>query len=219
MAEQRKSNPHAGHRERMRMRFEEDGFDNYRPHEVLEQVLFFVIPRANTNETAHALLEKFGTLENVLDASANELTEVPGIGRKAAEYLASLKENFAQSLLAEYRDKDSFDRFALAFLADLECSPSRPGRLYAVLMDELGNVMSVHSADAVMNDDGGIDCRKTAEEIARIAGSAVCRIVTADESLLDPEQASGLYRTVNGMGCRLEQILLTENGSLYLMVP
>lgn len=203
----------------MRQRFMEDGFDNYHPHEVLEQVLFFVIPRANTNETAHALLNRFGSVEGVLDASTDELEQVPGIGRKAAEYLASLKENFAQSVLAEYRDKDSFDGFALAFLADFVCSPAKPGRLCVVLSDELGNVMAVHTVDAVPNDDGGIDCRKTAERIAQISGSAVCRIVTSDDELIDPERAAVLFRTVNGMGCRLEQILLTENGSLYLLVP
>ena len=40
-----------------------------------------------------------------------------------------------------------------------------------------------------------------------------------DENLLPTESAEELYRTVNAMDCRLEQILLTENGDLYLIVP
>lgn len=79
-------NPHAGHRERIRQRFAEDGFESYQPHKVLEQVLFTVIPRVNTNETAHALLDRFGFVEGVLDAPVDELTKIPGIGKTAADH-------------------------------------------------------------------------------------------------------------------------------------
>ena len=45
---------HSGHRQRMRERFSARGFLGYQPHEVLEQFLFDVIPRGDTNETAHS---------------------------------------------------------------------------------------------------------------------------------------------------------------------
>ena len=42
---------HSGHRQRMRERFSVRGFLGYQPHEVLEQFLFDIIPRGDTNET------------------------------------------------------------------------------------------------------------------------------------------------------------------------
>lgn len=80
-------NPHAGHRQRMRQRFMEDGLEHFHEHETLEMLLFYIIPRGNTNETAHALLDRFGSLYGVVTATPEQLVEVEGIGEKAAVFL------------------------------------------------------------------------------------------------------------------------------------
>lgn len=51
---------HDGHRERLRARLEREGIDHFAPHEVLELILFYSVPRANTNPIAHRLMERFG---------------------------------------------------------------------------------------------------------------------------------------------------------------
>ena len=51
-----KDNPHAGHRERMRQRFQDTGLDGFAEHEILEMLLFYVVRRENTNTLAHKLL-------------------------------------------------------------------------------------------------------------------------------------------------------------------
>ena len=48
---------HDGHRERMKERFLEHGLDNFSDFEALEILLFYAVPRRNTNEMAHALME------------------------------------------------------------------------------------------------------------------------------------------------------------------
>ena len=53
---------HENHRERMKRRFLKEGLDNFEPHNVLELLLFYSIPQKDTNEIAHALIERFGTL-------------------------------------------------------------------------------------------------------------------------------------------------------------
>ena len=69
---------HSGHRERMRTRFMENlGYD-FADHELLDTLLFFSIPRVNTNETAHRLLDTFGSLENVFSADYKKLITVDG---------------------------------------------------------------------------------------------------------------------------------------------
>lgn len=81
------SNIHSGHRERLKNRFEREGLDSFAAHEVLELLLFNCIPRADTNPIAHNLLERFGSLPAVLEASKEELIKVPGVGGKSADFL------------------------------------------------------------------------------------------------------------------------------------
>lgn len=78
---------HDGHRERLKERFRKEGLDHFDDLQVLELLLFYCVPRRDTNEIAHHLLKRFGTLAQVLDASAKDLERVPGIGANAAVFL------------------------------------------------------------------------------------------------------------------------------------
>ena len=75
---------HDGHRERLRARFAEHGLDSFNELNALELLLCYAIPRRDTNEIAHRLLDAFGSLSGVFQASMQELTSVPGIGENAA---------------------------------------------------------------------------------------------------------------------------------------
>ncbi len=79
---------HSGHRGRMRRRFLETGLNGFQPHEVLELLLFYGIPRRDTNEIAHNLLSRFGSLHNVLTADPQDLMQEPYISENAAVLLA-----------------------------------------------------------------------------------------------------------------------------------
>ena len=85
-------NPHANHRQRMLDRAMANGFDNFADHELLEMMLFYSIPRVNTNPTAHALLERFSTVKDVMSASVDELCTVDGVGTKSAVMIGLLTE-------------------------------------------------------------------------------------------------------------------------------
>lgn len=80
-------NPHVDHRRRMKDRFSENGLDNFPDVNVLELLLFYSVSRKDTNPLAHALLERFGSLKAVLEASEDELCSVPGIGKESARLL------------------------------------------------------------------------------------------------------------------------------------
>ena len=86
--------PHSHHRERLRKRAREEGLSSFEPHEALELLLFYAIPRVNTNEIAHALLDRFGSFAAVLDADYSQLVEVPGMGENSATFLTLLPEFF-----------------------------------------------------------------------------------------------------------------------------
>ena len=83
---------HEGHRERMRQRFREEGPDGFADHELLEVLLYGVIPRGDTNEIAHRLLTEFGSFTNLLEADPHELGKTPGLGEKSALFFSMLHE-------------------------------------------------------------------------------------------------------------------------------
>ena len=89
---QKPKGEHDGHRERLRQRFLKEGLDGFAPHEVVEMILFYAIPRQNTNVLAHKLIDRFGSLSSLLDAPYAELLEVKGIGENAATLLKLLPE-------------------------------------------------------------------------------------------------------------------------------
>ncbi len=78
---------HDGHRQRLKDRFLQEGLDNFTEVQALELLLFYCIPRQDTNPIAHRLLQQFGTLAQVLEAPVEELEKVEGMGRNAAIYL------------------------------------------------------------------------------------------------------------------------------------
>ena len=78
---------HKGHRQRTKARFAEHGLDNFNDVNVLELLLMYALPRRDTNALAHALLERFGSLSGVLEASYAELKKTPGLGESASVLL------------------------------------------------------------------------------------------------------------------------------------
>ena len=78
---------HNGHRDRMRERFFAHGLETFNEIEALELLLFYAVPRKDTNPLAHALLDRFGSLDSVFSASEQELCELPGISKRAAALL------------------------------------------------------------------------------------------------------------------------------------
>lgn len=112
MAEQ--TNPHNHHRERLRLRAREEGLLRFSTHEVLELLLFYAIPRVNTNELAHRLLEEFGSLSAVLEADYDELRSIPGMGEISATFLTLLPQFFSAYARDKQGKKPQLDSFSKA---------------------------------------------------------------------------------------------------------
>ncbi len=84
-------NFHEGHRERVRKRILADPeLKSFSPHEVLEFLLFYAVPRKDTNELAHKLIHAFGSLSAVFDADIEDLIAFPGLPETAAYLIKSI---------------------------------------------------------------------------------------------------------------------------------
>ena len=85
---------HDGHRNRLKNRFLNEGLTNFEDHNVLELLLFYSIPRSDTNEIAHELLNKFGSLHGVFEAGMEDLMSINGISRHSAVLIKMIPELF-----------------------------------------------------------------------------------------------------------------------------
>ncbi len=119
----RAENPNAGHRERLRSRFEEGGAAALADYEFVELFLFRTIPRGDTKGTAKALLKRFGTFAGVLAASDEALRAVPGVGPqvvhdfrlvRAAVERAAREEVMEAEVLSSWEAVVRYCRIAMA---------------------------------------------------------------------------------------------------------
>lgn len=91
---------HQGHRQRLKERFWKEGLENFSDIHVLELLLFFAVPRRDTSPIAHELLETFGSLRGVLEASHEDLAAVKGMGENSAQLMALIPQLLKRYLLA-----------------------------------------------------------------------------------------------------------------------
>lgn len=87
-------NLHIGHRERLREQAVKQGIDHWPPHQVLEYLLFFGIPQKDTNEIAHRLINEYGSLIDVFNASFESLKKVKGLGNNVASLITFIPQLF-----------------------------------------------------------------------------------------------------------------------------
>ena len=92
---------HDGHREKMRRRFLHGGLDAFADHEALELLLYYAIPRKDTNAIAHRLMERYGSLSAVFSAPVEDLQRVEGVGESAAILLRLAPQLYRKARLSD----------------------------------------------------------------------------------------------------------------------
>ena len=103
---------HDAHRARMRQQLKTSGMDSLSDVQVLEVLLYYAIPRSDTNPIAHALLERFGSLDAVLEAPQAELQKIDGVGENAAQLIALIPQLERRHLLSRARQQTILDTTA-----------------------------------------------------------------------------------------------------------
>lgn len=83
---------HEGHRERLKKRFKNEGLSSFTDVQSLELLLFYALPRVDTNPLAHRLLERFGSLKGLFEADVADIAAVEGIGENSALLIRLLPE-------------------------------------------------------------------------------------------------------------------------------
>ncbi|MBR1737248.1 MAG: hypothetical protein IJ736_09575 [Firmicutes bacterium] len=108
MSDKEKINVHKGHRERVRERFIKEGnLDSFQDHELIEFLLFYAIKMRDTNDLAHRMIDRFGSLHELFNASPKELTEKCGVSENTA-VLISIIPHLCRRYLRSSWDRDNF---------------------------------------------------------------------------------------------------------------
>lgn len=91
-SESSKKNDHSGHRERCRKRLLSKGGAALSELDLIEMLLFYAVPRADTRKTAEEMLERFGSLEEILNSPKGDIAKIKGLGDSAEALFLLIRE-------------------------------------------------------------------------------------------------------------------------------
>ena len=106
---------HDGHRARLRKRFIDNGLDAFADHEILELILTYCLPRKDVNELGHIILNEFGSLSNVFDASYDELINIKGLSEHSAVLISMFPQLVTRYLESKSSHKQSLSNTKSVF--------------------------------------------------------------------------------------------------------
>lgn len=165
---------HDGHRERKRDQFLRCGAESFADHELLEVLLYYAIPQRDTNPIAHELIDRFGSLQALLSAPAEELMETPYIKEKAAVLLRLVPALYQRVLMGgEGREiiLDTRERIGEFFRQIFIAHATEV--MYQVCLDGKGKKKSLHKLSEGDLGSVGINVRQVVENALRVKASAV----------------------------------------------
>jgi len=166
---------HDGHREKMRARYlEAGGLDGFADHEALELLLFYAIPRQDTNALAHRLLERYGSLDAVLSAPVEDLKRVEGMGENGA-ILLHLVPRLCQKARLSGRGRDiilsSTERAGAYLLERLRGEKNEV--VYQLCLDRKGKLLACKRLTEGGVAGADLDVRRLVENALLSSASSV----------------------------------------------
>ena len=216
-------NVHEGHRKRLKEKFRAHGLESFTDIEALELLLFYAIPRADTNELAHALLRRFRDFRGVMEASLSEMEQVPGIGENAATLLRLVTD-----LNSRYQRQASTRGTRICSSADagtfLLPQFDYRDREYSVLLclDSAGRVIDCHVLGEGTANMVGLQPRQIVELVLR---DKAVRVILAHNhvsgialpSTADVDATARVYRILQTIGVELVDHIIVSDGDFVSM--
>lgn len=196
---------HDGHREKMRRRFLAGGLETFADHEALELLLYYAIPRRDTNPTAHLLMERYGSLSAVLAAPVEDLQKVEGVGESAAVLLRLVPQLYRKARLAEAGQEtvlNSSER-AGAFLLERFSGEQRE-IVYQLLLDRKGKLLACKRLAEGSASGAELNIRAVVENALLTSASAVILSHNHPSGVALPSQDD--YRTTDRVRAALATI-------------
>ncbi len=208
---------HDGHRERLRQSFLEHGLSGMNDINALELLLFYAVPRRDTNELAHMLLQHFGSLDGVFSASAEELCEVEGIGAYAASLLTLVPEIMKKSRLSKSREirqirsSDDAGEYLLPYFMN-----ERDEVVYLLCLDSKRAVICCAEMGRGVVNAVDASVRRIVEKALKVKACSVIIAHNHPDGLALPSREDDLftkclYNALETVGIRLEDHIIVAD--------
>ena len=215
------TNVNQGHRGRMRKRMMQEGTQNFQDHEVLEMFLYGPQPRQDTNKLAHELLNIFGDITNVMDASPEQLMTVKGVSTVTACQVALMKElwrryKLCASKRVALRSTGDIIKYAQKLMAQ-----SYEERLMVAYLDGANNVLTTEEITSRSAQRVDVDIKKLVASALRLNTSGVilfhCHLgAECKPSADDLEFTQRVFDTLANINIMLlEHIIFNSSGQYY----
>ena len=215
-------NLHEGHRARKKEQFLQHGLESFTDHEVLEILLYYAIPRRDTNEIAHRLIAAFGSLSNVFSASVQDLEKVEGVGEGAATLLTLLPavERRIRAQSVPERILNSTEK-AGAYFAELLRYEKRE-MLYLINLDGKGRVLGGKCLSEGTVNMAPITVRQVAENALGAGASAILLCHNHPSGVALPSAADQVItrqiaEVLEPMGIALKDHIIVADGDYVSM--
>ena len=214
---------HDGHREKMRQRFLKSGLESFADHEALELLLYYAIPRRDTNPIAHALMERYGSLSAVLSAPPEDLKNVEGIGDSGAVLLRLVAQLCQKARLADAEREtvlSSVDRVG-AYLLD-RFSGERNEVIYQLCLDRKGRLLACKRLGEGGVASADLDIRRLMENALITNASTVVLAHNHPSGIALPSQedyasTERARRALETIGVRLTDHIIVADGDFVSM--
>lgn len=211
-------NLHEGHRGRLKNRFLTNGLDSFEEHNILEMILFYSIPRKDTNDIAHALINRFGSLKSVLDADFNDLITVKGISENSAT-LIKMFPAVARAYLSNKSNKKPVldDQYSvMEFLLKTYYGHTKE-TVYLLLLNNKFELISLEKLHEGSVNSAQIELRQIVDLIIRKNASAVILAHNHPDGIPAPSSedlatTAELISSLNMLNIQLiEHFIVTEH--------
>ncbi len=209
---------HKDHRQRMDKKSEASGLHNMPEHEVLEKLLFAVIPRGNTNGIAKELCDKFGGIGRVLTADVNELMEVKGVGKRVAYFLKELPDvlGIVERSLNFYDDRILTSEDACNYVKTFFYGKLTE-QFYLISLNSTGHIIKHTKIADGVTDSVLIDARLIAETAIRDKAHSVIIAHnhpggTPNPSCSDVTCTENIVRALNTLGIKVFDSIIVAKG-------
>lgn len=212
-----------GHRARLRERFLADSGASMPDYEILETILFLALPRGDTKGLAHALIERFGSLQSVLAADPADLQSVEGIKEASAVAIKACFQAGLRMAEADLRDRDvlgSWDQVIEYSRANIG---HRPYECFVELfLDRKNNLVEAREMTRGTVDQTSVYPREVVKRALAIGASALIMVHNHPSGDASPSQADiditrAVRSAADAVGLTLhDHVIVTRTGHVSL---
>lgn len=212
-------NVHAGHRQRLRNRFVQNGLDSFEDHNALELFLFYAIPNRDVNDLAHNLINEFGSLSAVFDARFEDLCKVKGISEYSAsliKLLPAMARRYEQGKLSADDTVFNSPEKIAEYMSGVYFGVNRE-ELYIICLDSACRLLKCIKLGSGEIDKVSVSYRNIAEQVFSTNAANVIVVHNHVSGIVAPSAqdlvfTSSLISAMKGIGIRISDHIIMGNG-------